>query len=472
VAHRDIKWFYEAPNNTASVFALPPYLELYYQLFPDAFPAKTDIESRYIYLCWLLNEQQDSCELDLAKNDHYILSLLDIPHDNIELFSGGIMLSKFHYYFFQKMKSTFIEWGFSIDTLKGCQEFLIWCYTWGIEKENYAYLTSTKNKFLENSTTNHLDFFDVTKIMEMIMATDESPESTDKITDPMRLKIKISKIIFNYSQYRYPLTENQISQMLQVYKGDLVFAEFWNVLKLFPTHCKHISVEDMDIHPELKRQLQPIEKNENSKLCENKDAYVMRLLDFAHDAIELFRGGVVLSKYHYYFYAFYEKSFNDWGMTLDSLKGRQKFFVWCYTWGIQNNHYEYLTRSMHQYLKKSDLYSLSFFDVTKILEMIMAMDESPELTDNITDPMRLKIKISKIIFNYSTISYPLTENQISQMLQVYKGDFVFAEFWRAYKKAYAVHNKKIDVEKMDIHPALKKRLLTETKNGCLIARSL
>ena len=513
--HRDIKWFYEAPHNSSSDLELPPYLELYYQLFRDSFLAENEEGRRYVYLCWLLSEQQEGFELIRAKQDNYILDLLGQPHDDVELFGGDVVLSNFHYYFFQRNKASFKAWGISLDSVQGKQAFLIWCYTWGIEKCNYFYLKNTRQKYLETSNIFNLGFFDITKIFEMMIQHELSNYLIDHLIHAEELKLQISRILFQYGQYRYPLTENQIVQLLEQFQGKLVFAQFWHSYKLAYLTKEHdeVSVASMDIHPALKQQLlscgadkalqslvpqylEPLyrtfhdaklqasdEDQQYGFLCwllsarqegvelvrARQDTYILDLLGQPHDDDELFGGDVVLSNFHYYFFQLNKTTFKAWEFSLDTVQGKQAFLIWCYTWGIEKGNYFYLTHTKNRFLENSAIYSLHFFDVTKIFEMIIDLEGLADLSNSSIFSMQLEIQVSRLLFHYAQYRYPLTENQIAQMLAQYHGNLVFAKLWLVYRKAFITHNNEVSVADMDIHPGLKQRLLSEV-NNLLITR--
>jgi len=225
--NRDIAWFYRTGIETATIYKLPPYLELYYQVFSEQFDGADDEEKRYHYLCWLVSTQMDSSELELAKGDKYISELLDKKNDASKLFGEEVYLSNYQYHYFQSHSKMFNEWGFSLSTAKEQESYLAWCYSRGLCLENNHYLKSTAQRFLTNSDKYHLEGFDVTKSMMLLMDLDSDfiPPSDDLMN--RLLKRRIGVILFDYGQYCYPLTDVQVNQLVGMKGPSVVFKEFW-----------------------------------------------------------------------------------------------------------------------------------------------------------------------------------------------------------------------------------------------------
>lgn len=231
---RNLDWFYDSKGMSLSKFS--PYLELYYQLFKKNFTSTSDIESRYSLLCWIFSQEVECKELSRVLESFEILSILDEVHDQYEIISGSkFFLTKFHYYYYVRNKSILNDWGFNLGTNTEKQKYLIWCYTWGLDT---LYFKLTLERMLEPSKCFTLKNFEISKIFESIISGYELLE--EKITDQSeRLALGVAKLLFNYSRFKYPLSNKQLLQLASLdnfnyffdlheiyYKGQLSSLDF------------------------------------------------------------------------------------------------------------------------------------------------------------------------------------------------------------------------------------------------------
>ena len=226
--NRNINWFYESKLGVASILELPAYLELYYRLFQSSFDGLDDEDKRFSFLCWLFSHRIDSYELELARTDKYILELLVRKSKFSKILEESLYLSNFHYYYYSNNKAMFEAWGISIDTSEGQLNYLSWCYSRGLLQEDIFYFQTTKKKFLKDSGKYHLENFDISKALMLIIDTDKSHNSFGDDLMNISLKRRLSFIIFNYSQYCYALSDNQVSQLIDTKRPTSVLKEFWD----------------------------------------------------------------------------------------------------------------------------------------------------------------------------------------------------------------------------------------------------
>lgn len=389
--NRNIDFFYTNKSTIPSVFNLPPYVELYYQIFNNIFISSDEESKRYIYLCWLITSINDTnfFDLEVVQNDQYILNLLNNIQLEISASNFKIAVSKFHYYYYLKNYKSFLSWHFNLDSELDYIKLIIWYYTYGINMSKIYFLNSSLSIYLKISKNINLNFFDITFIFELLLIYKLNYNYISDDVNQSLLYLYVSNIIFNYSSHQYPLSTIQINQLFDFKENGLLVIEFFwlNYQSQLDNSNYDISFQEMDIHPDIKIRLIGFHNqffdnifipiylfksffplvnayphfsilevqfifltwffiNEDISFdpgLSKKDSPIFILLNkkFSFDNNDEF-----FENFHYYYYLHNKELFDSLKLSIDTFEERVKYLKWCYTIGV-------------------DVYNINYFNITK-----------------------------------------------------------------------------------------------------------
>lgn len=221
---------------------LPPYLELYYQLFKQNFISTTESSSRYLFLCWLYSAGTNSIEIEKGLTDIGVLNFLSEPYDSMDL-GSDTFLTQFDYYYFSQNSDSFLSWDYSLGSIKERQKYLSWCYSWG---KDIPFFKMTRERMLTPSQNCFLDFFEITKFFELTIYGFDLLDY--EIDAPKPLALGVARVLFGYSRFRYPLTQSQLLELSTPNNLEYLYSLY---CRFYGGNLTNIDFKVLDISPEL-----------------------------------------------------------------------------------------------------------------------------------------------------------------------------------------------------------------------------
>ncbi|MEP2944627.1 MAG: hypothetical protein ABJN11_10505 [Lentilitoribacter sp.] len=275
--HRDTSWFFEAEScgsGTLGDLKLPAYVNLHFELCRQDFNLSEDDHlNRMCHLVYLISETNGNWVSGIAENDLNVLRILDEDQN----FESGLNTSfpiPNYIYFYLKWKPRLLE-QLNCHELKGNEcRVLRWFYTWGLLALKPVYVKSSLHKYLVPSQRLTTETLEITKLFELVFETSDFQHMNDLnlIERDRSTKYKFAIILFDYSQYRYTLSDRQLDQLCNFSDNGtsniLSLYDIYNEINL--REGEHLSLENiasfsnLDISPQILSRI--TELKENSQL--------------------------------------------------------------------------------------------------------------------------------------------------------------------------------------------------------------
>lgn len=207
---RDMGWFYSwrSVEENGSL-SLPPYLDLFFQLFPNEFTGDDVNEKKLSFLVWVLTTTHDEKIISRGGVDPKVFEIMDATHKSCTG-KSTTSLSNFEHTFIRTNQKAFRDWGYHDDDY-GLEKQLSWIYTYGYENIGGAYLEHAIVKYLENSGVKLKNGFELSKIMQLLIKCNDVTRHISGMEPDEVLLVNTAYMLFNYNSNKCPISEWQVN---------------------------------------------------------------------------------------------------------------------------------------------------------------------------------------------------------------------------------------------------------------------